>query len=286
MKNPLRYPGAKSKLFDYIKDLINNENLNDHTFIEPYGGSAALTFLLLENNTIENAKINERDPLIYSFWYSVFNRTEELIQKIQTTPITLENWYFYSQFKNPDFCLNMDILEIGFACLFLNRTSFSGILKGGPLGGHQQTSAYTIDCRFNKDSIIKSILFCACFANRIELYNMDALEFMKQETRYRRNLKIFMYIDPPYYAKGKSLYRYYYSDDDHKILASFIKNKVFPWLISYDAAPFIEKLYKKNNKISIYLDYSAKTSKKGAELLISNLEIPPLANAQLELAIN
>ena len=37
------------------------------------------------------------------------------------------------------------------ACLFLNRTSFSGILApgAGPLGGWQQASVYTIDCRYN-----------------------------------------------------------------------------------------------------------------------------------------
>lgn len=285
MNNPLRYPGAKSKLFEYIRDLINAENLNDYTFIEPYAGSAVLTFLLLENNIIHYAKLNERDPLVYSFWYSVLNRTEDLVRKIQDTPITLDNWYFYSQYKNPDFCLNEDIVDIGFAGLFLNRTSFSGILKGGPLGGHGQASAYTIDCRFNKKAIIQSIRFYATFADRIELSNMDALDFMKQETRYRRNLRIFMYIDPPYYEKGKSLYRFYYSDSDHKALASFIRNKTFPWLISYDAAPFIETLYKKSNKISLYLDYSAKTSKKGAELLISNLEIPPVAERQLELPL-
>lgn len=286
MNNPLRYPGAKSKLYDYLKNLIENEHLENYTFIEPYGGSAALTFLLLQNNIIQNAKINERDPLIYSFWYSVLHRTNELIQRIQAEPITIDNWHFYSKFKNADFCKNQDVVDIGFAGLFLNRTSFSGILKGGPLGGHGQTSAYSIDCRFNKSSIIESIRYYSSFANNIELHNMDAIEFMKQETRYRRNLQVFMYIDPPYYEKGKSLYRYYYSDFDHQSLANFIRNKTFPWLISYDAAPYIEKLYKKSNKVALYLDYSAKTSKKGAELLISNLEIPPIAYQQIVLQVD
>lgn len=286
MNNPLRYPGAKSKLYDYVKKLIESEHLNNYTFIEPYAGSAALTFLLLKNNVIQNAKINERDPLIYSFWYSVLYRTDELIQKIQEISITIENWHFFSQYKDAEFCQNEDILDIGFAGLFLNRTSFSGILKGGPLGGREQTSTYKIDCRFNKESIINSIRFYSTFANNIELYNLDAIEFMRQQTHYRRNLQIFMYIDPPYYEKGKSLYRYSYSNFDHESLASFIRNKTFPWLISYDAAPYIEKLYSKSKKVDLYLDYSAKTSKKGAELLISNLEIPPVAHQKMELNFN
>jgi hypothetical protein len=39
-------------------------------------------------------------------------------------------------------------------CLFLNRTTFSGIIGGhaGPIGGRAQAN-YRIDCRFDKDAI-------------------------------------------------------------------------------------------------------------------------------------
>ena len=45
-------------------------------------------------------------------------------------------------------------------CLFLNRTTFSGILGGhaGPIGGRSQSSDHTIDCRFNKDALAERIL--------------------------------------------------------------------------------------------------------------------------------
>ena len=85
-----------------------------------------------------------------------------------------------------------------------------------------------------------------------------------------------MYIDPPYYKEGPGLYRYYYSDSQHKKLADFIKSKKFPWLLSYDDTPEIRKLYNRRTCINLYLDYSVKTSKKGKEILISDLEIPPM----------
>lgn len=79
IKNPLRYPGAKSKLSDYIQNLILLNNLDGCTFYEPYAGSAAISFKLLENDIVSKVKINELDPLIYYFWLSVMHYTEDLI---------------------------------------------------------------------------------------------------------------------------------------------------------------------------------------------------------------
>lgn len=280
IKNPLRYPGAKSKLASYIQELIINENLQGCTFLEPYGGSAAVSFKLLENDIISYAKINELDPLIFSFWYSVMNYTEELIQLIEATEITIDSWHQMSQYRNPNFLEDKTIVDIGFAGLFLNRTNFSGILNANPLGGINQTSNYSINCRFNKDKIIQSIQKISLFRDRVGIFNLDAITFMQQETRYKRNRSIFVYIDPPYYEKGPSLYRYYYDYKMHKELSKYIKRKTFPWLISYDNHPEIKKMYKRRYQQQIYLDYSVKTSRKGKELLISNLKIPPIANQE------
>ncbi len=276
INNPLRYPGAKSKLVPYIQNLIEAETLNNCTFYEAYAGSAAVSFGLLENNIISFAKINELDPLIYNFWVSVMEHTQELIQMIRDTEISLENWHEYSRYRNSEYLTNKTTVQIGFAGLFLNRTNFSGILKANPLGGLQQTSQYKIDCRFNKERIIESIEKLSAFSNRVELFNMDAVEFLQQETYYKRNRSIFVYIDPPYYEKGQSLYRFYYDHNMHKLLAKYIKTKIYPWLISYDNAPEIQKLYKSKSQQHIYLDYSVNTKRKETELLISNLEIPPI----------
>lgn len=281
INNPLRYPGAKSKLVPYIKKLIEAENLEGCTFYEAYAGSAAVAFGLLESKTVGKVILNELDPLIYSFWYSVMNHTNEIIQMIQETEITLETWKEMSLYRNESYHVGKSIVQIGFAGLFLNRTNFSGILKANPLGGMQQKSQYKIDCRFNKQRIIKSIQELSEFSNKVEIYNMDALIFLKEKTKYKRNVNTFVYIDPPYYEKGPSLYRYYYEDKMHQELADFIKKKVYPWLVSYDDAPEIRRLYRRRQQQQIYLDYSANTRKQGEELLISNLEIPPMENDAL-----
>lgn len=278
INNPLRYPGAKSKLVPYIEKLIKSEGLTGCTLYEPYAGSAAVTFALLDSGTISKAIINELDPLIYCFWISVMEHTEDLIQLIQNTEISLDNWVLLSQYRDVNYIENRSTLEIGFAGLFLNRTSFSGILKAGPLGGFEQKSRYKIDCRFNKERVIESIRLLSNFRNKIEIYNMDAVDFLKQKTKYKRNSKTFVYIDPPYYEKGPSLYRYYYNQQMHKDLSRFIKKKSYPWLISYDNSDDIKKLYRNSKQQHIYLDYSVNSHIKGKELLVSNLEIPPMEN--------
>ena len=276
IKNPLRYPGAKSKLYDYIYKLLTVENKVGCTFYEPFAGSASLSFLLLENNAIQKAVINELDPLLYNFWLSVFDNTEDLVQMIKDIDITIENWHEFSRYRDKNYLHGKTTVQIGFAGLFLNRTNFSGILKANPLGGLHQNSSYSIGCRFNKNKIIDSIQELSKFRNKIEIHNMEALDFMKQELRYKRNKSIFVYIDPPYYKEGANLYRYYYTPAQHKALAQYLLKKTFPWLVSYDDSEKIKKLYTQVAPLKIHMDYSIHTSRKAEELLISNLEIPPI----------
>lgn len=271
IKNPLRYPGAKSKLYNYIDNLLVAEKRTGCVFYEPFAGSAAISLLLLENGIIRRAILNELDPLLYNFWYSVFNFTDELITLINDTEITVENWYEFSKYRNEDYLNTKTRVQIGFACLFLNRTNFSGILKANPLGGLEQKSVYKINCRFNKTKIISSIRALSRFKDKVEIHNLDAIDFMKQELRYKRNCSTFVYIDPPYYNEGSNLYRCYYTHKQHVALANFILTKSFPWLISYDNTEEIKKLYSQISPLTIHMNYSVHTSRKAEELLISNL---------------
>jgi DNA adenine methylase len=85
----------------------------------------------------------------------------------------------------------------------------------------------------------------------------------------------FTYIDPPYHGQGKRLYRYFFSERDHAVLADILKKSAFPWLLSYDDTPFIRSLYSTSNSQKVYFDHRVKTSRIATELVISNLEIPP-----------
>ncbi|ENV4673974.1 DNA adenine methylase, partial [Streptococcus pyogenes] len=196
MKNisPLRYPGGKSQVYDYVRELvIANDAI---TYIEPYMGGMGIALKLLLNNNVHKIMVNDYDKAIYAFWYSVLNYTEQLIEKINTTPITIDEWKLQREVqKNKNNC--DDLLTLGFSTLFLNRTNRSGIIKAGVIGGLKQDGNYKLDCRFNKEKTIKKIKLIASYKKQIKLYNMDAEKFIRLNITKTKNS--FTFFDPPYY---------------------------------------------------------------------------------------
>ena len=279
--NPLRYPGGKSFLAGYVAKILEVNGLSGCTFYEPFAGSAAVSLDMLSRGLVDRVVLVEKDPLIYCFWRSVVSYPDTLCQRIQELDISIDTWREllpYRQMLTPS---EDKILELGLACLFYNRTNYSGILMAGPIGGMKQQSPYNIGCRFNKERVISQIKAIAEKADRITVIWDDALSYLKALRKRLHESNCFVYIDPPYYQeKAKGLYRFHYTDRDHINLASFIKSCYFPWLISYDNHPFILNLYfgrKDDIKLRwLYLDYSAQRHKEGRELLISNLELPPV----------
>ena len=70
-------------------------------------------------------------------------------------------------------------------------------------------------------------------------------EKVKKKTKYKRNRKTFVYIDPPYYKKGPGLYTNFYNHEDHLSLSEIIKNsmKDKKWILTYDLSDEIFRMY-------------------------------------------
>ena len=275
--SPLRYPGGKALLAGYIADILEAHLLVGCTFYEPYLGGASVSLDLLGKGSISNAVWMERDPLIYAFWHSVLFNPDGLCQAIDDLDISIETWHKFQHYRGvlTPKSKKYTLIELGIAGLFFNRTNFSGILAAGPIGGRSQSSKYGIGCRFNKVRLIEQIKNVSAYSNLIELHYGDAISLMQKNTEAISTGFNFVYIDPPYYSQGKKLYRYFYEDQHHVELASFISAQGYPWLISYDDHPRIKELYVHNKIQPIYLDYKIKASRRATELLISNIEIPP-----------
>jgi DNA adenine methylase len=281
--SPLRYPGSKACLVNYIDDLIKENYLEGCRFIEPFAGSAIVSIELLKRGTIENAVIIERDPLIYCFWKSVFEYTYDFVERINNLAITLDTWEKLLVYRNKDYNIGnifnaQEIMTLGLSGLFFNRTSFSGILNAGPIGGKNQSSKYKIDCRFNKDRLIRKIVDISTLRDCVDVKFDDALVFLKKSVKTLKNEQCFIYADPPYFSKGKRLYRYWYNIHDHQKLARFLLSIETPWLVSYDDHEKIREIYSQApGRWKIFTDYSisASSRRKDVELLISNLRIPP-----------
>ena len=272
--SPLRYPGGKNRLSKFISKICIDNNINGH-YIEPFAGGASVALYLLMENKISKITINDLDKSIYAFWYSVLNNTKKLCKLIEKTPITIEEWNKQKKIqKNKD---ESSLLELGFSTLFLNRTNFSGIITGGPLGGIKQNGNYKLDCRFNKNEIIKRIKRIAQKKEKINLYNLDALDLINEIKKESSNKKTIFYFDPPYYLKGSTLYLNSYNDEDHKRLSEAIKKiKKISWIISYDNTKEINNLYRwVRNKEYFNLKYFVYNLREGKEVLFfkNNLKL-------------
>ncbi|AXF21379.1 DNA methyltransferase [Burkholderia pyrrocinia] len=274
--SPLRYPGGKARLAAYISGVIEENYLNGCTFYEPFAGGASVSLELLRLGFISSAVLIERDPLVYAFWWCVFNITDDLCAAVEACPVTMETWTQLQPTREVAYPADgrFTILQLGVAGLFYNRTNFSGILGAGPIGGEAQTSRYKIDCRFNKEKIVRQIRSVARFADRVRIYCDDAISFMRTNAEEIATGFAFVYVDPPYYQQGPKLYRHHYTDADHVALAQFLQTQGYPWLLSYDDHPRIRELYDGNTVQPIYLDYNVKSSRTARELAISNLMIP------------
>jgi DNA adenine methylase len=260
---PLRYPGGKTQFYPLIKELLADNDLIGNTYIEPFAGGAGIAIKLLVNNDMNRVIINDIDPAIYAFWYSVLHFPDDLCSLIENTPITVDEWH-----KQKDIYKNKKAkrLALGFSTLFLNRTNVSGVINGGIIGGLQQKGHYKIDARYTKATLIKKINTIKTYKEKINVYNMDAIKLF--ELNEIKNMKkTFINFDPPYVSKGAGLYENSYTSDDHKKLASMIKKCSRRWVVTYDIHPLISKLYMGFHYNYLDLNYSINKKRKAREYI-------------------
>lgn len=265
--SPLRYPGGKAKIADFIKQLVKDNDLLDGVYVEPYAGGAAVALSLLMDEYVSRIVINDKDRSIYAFWYCVLYNTDRLCQLIEETPVNMEVWRAQRELQSPENKETADLLTLGFSTFFMNRTNRSGIIKAGVIGGFGQTGNYKIDARYRKNDLIARIRRIASYADRIKLHNNDAVDFVKYIVQATPQNTI-MYLDPPYYKKGRGLYMNYYNDVDHEKIRDVITQvDSIKWIVSYDNSPFIKSLYQAFRSQEFYLNYSANNNGKGTEVI-------------------
>lgn len=271
-KSPLRYPGGKAILTPLVANVIKQNNLFDGGYAEPYCGGAAIGLELLTGELVKRVYLNDADYRIYAFWSSMLNNTDDFIHLIKDTPLSIDEWR-----HQKDIIINYndnDLLSVGFATFYLNRTNRSGILNAGPIGGYSQSGKWNLSARYNKNELINRILFLSNYSNRIKLSNYDALVFLdKLENNRSYNNKLLVYLDPPYYSMGSKLYLNYYTSKDHKQLAEYIGLSTLNWMLSYDNVKEIRDLYHDFPMLKMNLMYHAQTVKRGSELIVFNQKL-------------
>lgn len=227
--SPLRYPGAKSLMTRAISTLIANarerSTLRTRLFVEPFAGGASTALRLLSDGLVEQVLLADADPLVACFWQAAAVHTDELVARLDDEWKTyvapggapaVDRWDYWRAWRPAP---GMDATEarLGFAvqCLFLNRTTFSGILHGraGPIGGRSQASPYSIGCRWNAPAIEERVRYIGHLYSTGRLVDVwlkdwrDTLSDLGELMPSLRPEQVLLYLDPPYLAKSDRLYR-------------------------------------------------------------------------------
>lgn len=264
--SPLRYPGGKAMFAPFLAKIIETNSLVGADYFEPYAGGAGVALNLLFSGYAKHIHINDVDEFIYAFWVSITEYSSDILNLIENTPITIDEWFKWRDVLRGK--KEANLVEKGFATLFVNRTNRSGILNAGVIGGKSQNGIYKLDARFKKDVIIERIRRIAKYRENISVYNRDSLDLLETCSSFLPE-RTFIYLDPPYFIKGKGLYRNYYEYEDHLRISKLLQGPSFkyPWVVSYDNASEICKMYDGSRSIKYNLNYSLQRKYEGNEVV-------------------
>ncbi|MEX1231257.1 MAG: DNA adenine methylase [Planctomycetaceae bacterium] len=275
--SPLRYPGGKTALAEFLTDTIDLNSLRDCEYYEPFAGGAGAALALLTDGVVSRLFLNDADVRVYAFWRAVLNCTNRFVKLMSVIPITVDEWK-----RQHAICLRPrqhSLFEVGFAAFYMNRCNRSGVLTGsGPIGGYGQTGNWRLDVRFNREKLSERILRLSRYRKNIHISCQDAIKFLRIALpRGRGRNRVFVYLDPPYVNKGKRLYLNAYQADDHRSLATYMDaQRTLPWLMSYDDSDLIQLLYKSYKIRALPIRYTLQEKREAYELIIApeNLAVP------------
>lgn len=248
-----------------LRDTRELNNLVDFELAEPFAGGAGAALSLLFRSEAPRIHINDLDPAIYAFWQSAVNDSEAFLGLLHEVQISVDHW---KRWRAIYLDKNASRLERGFATFYLNRCNRSGIIKnGGPIGGVDQKGRWTLDARFNKETLSIRLRKLAGYREKIKITGQDGIEFIESV----EDRKVMFFVDPPYFNKGPALYLNSIDKEYHKLLANKLREiRDRPWILTYDDCPEVRGLYGSWANVRTFsLQYTASTRRSGNEVMIT-----------------
>lgn len=262
--SPLRYPGGKGLLGDFVGSLIADCHPRPTCYVEPFAGGAGVGLRLLYDEHVESIVLNDLDPGIAAFWRIVFDRPDDLIAKIESATVDIDAWRHHHRIYVSG---SNDDLELAFATFFLNRTNRSGILGARPIGGMEQIGKWKIDARFNREDLCERISVIGGYRNRVDIEEQHAIALL--QSLKDRWAELFVYADPPYLDKGGDLYLDAMDWTDHQNLAGLLRDIGGLWMVTYNNdARIPEQLYPDVRCAEFGIAHTAGKQHMGSELAI------------------
>ena len=243
----LRYPGGKSRMLTHLWPYLEHLT-RGNAYAEPFVGGGSTALKVAENCPKIDIILNDLDSDISNFWKVIaavngdddFKSLCSIVEDSKTkTDDPSERFNYWKQVKNSKPSTQP---ERAFKLLFLNKTCYGGLIDGAPIGGwHQQgwegRGNRRVVCQYTVERIIRELEKAHTrLKHRTQIENLDVLAFLKAHSQCPA------YLDPPYYNAHRQ-YRYHMNNEQHEALAACLKERHFPWIVSYNSHTSIKMLY-------------------------------------------
>lgn len=283
----LKWAGGKSRLLPALVSSLPPElNDTEFTYVEPFVGSGAMLFWMLDHykDRLKHVVINDLNADLINAYMAVAANPDQLLSYLYcwdveysalTSKQAIEDYYYKKrELFNSRSC---DAVEQAALFLFLNRTCFNGLYR---VNREQQ---FNVACGFYKRPLIynKDAIIAACRAlQRVNV--MLCGDFT--HTLQHITTPAFVYLDPPYL---NSFAEYSYPKFDH---SSHVRLRQFCreldslgcwWMMSNYAVGrrYFEKLYSRYHIQTLQAPRSISADghkrKPVTEFLVTNYQVPP-----------
>ena len=275
-----RYPGSKRRLLFTLDGYLRPHFRGDAAFHSVFSGGGSDLLHVARHYPSVKLYANDLDGGIADVWRVVVGpegALEDLEERIlRTVPsVALRDEIRRQQ---PE-----DRVGRAFQAVFMNRTSYSGIMIAGPLGGRDQKDNKITD-RWRPKMIVRGLRRARdLLLGRLEVASMDGAAYVTY--MLEEDPDALFYCDPPYIKDGWQLYREVMTAGDHARLAAVLR-QVPRFVVSYDDHPEVRKLYSWASISPVETVYTtantngAKTRPRRREVVITRDRPAPVAAMQ------
>ena len=222
--SPFRYPGGKF----YARKLILRRIPASDVYCEPFVGGGSIFFAKPASRV---TILNDLDAGVINTFRQIRDRTEDLIARLDGLPASRAlHHHFKNEFQPAD------DLERALRWFYLNRTSYSGIMKPeNCYWGYGEKYSMRPE---NWPGLLRSVAK--------KLTGVDLISEDFEPVIDRLPDRAFLSVEPPYYkADQKKFYPCHFDLGDHQRLSACLKRHQdrLRFLITYDDSAEVRELY-------------------------------------------
>lgn len=222
--SPFRYPGGKF----YARQLIL-KYIPAHTpYCEPFAGGASIFFAKAQST---QAVLNDLDGELMNCYRQIRDNVEGLIGLLTGLPANKELHGYYKNRYQPQ-----NDLERAFRFYYLNRTSYSGIMRA-----ENCYWGYGSKYSMRPENWPPHLRTVSDRLQGVALYQRDFEELIDELPD-----GFFLFVDPPYFgADQKKFYNFTFEHPDHIRLRDCLRRNSdrLRFLVTYDDHPEVHALY-------------------------------------------